>query len=306
MIFREKIEYAITGNVEYIINLLAKHNVAINRPIVKNDRCFVKISSNDREKVEKILKNYGKKFELIKVYGKGINIKKLAKKHLFWVGVIISILAIFFYSQTIINVQIIGLKRIDESTVYQAVLSEIKPPIYVTKNVMNKIEKTVINIDGISYVSAKKEGRTLKVNIVEELSKIDKLDTQNLISVKASEEGMITKIVVYGGTCLVKVGDKVSKGQELIAPYHLNADGDRKPTLAFGKIEAKITKEIQLTYSNEREYNERFLQEYDEQTRLVKEGLSKDEKYLGTHFFVKNVDKSIVCSIYYDIITRIA
>ena len=211
-----------------------------------------------------------KKFELIKVYGKGINIKKLAKKHLFWVGVIISTLAIFFYSQTITNVQIIGLKRIDESTVYQAVLSEIKPPVYVTKNLMNKIEKTVMNIDGISYVSAKKEGRTLKVNIVEELSKIDKLDTQNLISVKASEEGMITKIVVYGGTCLVKVGDKVSKGQELIAPYHLNADGDRKPTLAFGKIEAKITKEIQLTYSNEKEYNERFLQEYDEQTRLVK------------------------------------
>ena len=47
MIFREKIEYAITGNVEYIINLLAKHNVAINRPIVKNDSCFVKISSKD-------------------------------------------------------------------------------------------------------------------------------------------------------------------------------------------------------------------------------------------------------------------
>ena len=80
MIFSEKIEYYVNGNTEYVINLLAKHNIKVSVPQTINDGCKIKVLSKDKKKLEKILKDYGKNFELIKIYDYGINIKKLIKK----------------------------------------------------------------------------------------------------------------------------------------------------------------------------------------------------------------------------------
>ena len=305
MIFSEKIEYYVNGNTEYVINLLAKHNIKVSVPQTINDGCKIKVLSKDKKKLEKILKDYGKNFELIKIYDYGINIKKLIKKFFLWLGILASIVTIALYSQTVTGLKISGCNLIDELIIKQAILEEIKLPTYLSQKDFENLKKKIISIDGISYASVEKVGRTLKVYIVEELSKIDKIDTQNLVSIKAKGSGVITKITVYGGTSLVNIGDRVEVGQDLIAPYLLNIDGEKKSTLALGFVEAKIEKIVQISYSSEKEYYEKFVNDYSTQTEKIKRELSTDDKYLGSHFFVKNVDKSIVCSIYYDIITRI-
>ena len=305
MIFSEKIEYYVNGNTEYVINLLAKHNIKVSLPQTINDGCKIKVLSKDKKKLEKILKDYGKNFELIKIYDYGINIKKLIKKFFLWLGILASIVTIALYSQTVTGLKISGCNLIDELIIKQAILDEVKLPAYLSQKDFENLKKKIISIDGISYASVEKVGRTLKVYIVEELSKIDKIDAQNLVSIKAKGSGVITKITVYGGTSLVNIGDRVEVGQDLIAPYLLNIDGEKKSTLALGFVEAKIEKIVQISYSSEKEYYEKFVNDYSTQTEKIKRELSTDDKYLGSHFFVKNVDKSIVCSIYYDIITRI-
>ncbi len=305
MIFSEKIEYYVNGNTEYVINLLAKHNIKVSLPQTINDGCTIKVLSKDKKKLEKILKDYGKNFELIKIYDYGINIKKLIKKFFLWLGILASIVTIALYSQTVTGLKISGCNFVDELIIKQAILDEVKLPTYLSQKDFENLKKKIISIDGISYASVEKVGRTLKVYIVEELSKIDKIDAQNLVSIKAKGRGVITKITVYGGTSLVNIGDRVEVGQDLIAPYLLNIDGEKKSTLALGFVEAKIEKIVQISYSSEKEYYEKFVNDYSTQTEKIKRELSTDDKYLGSHFFVKNVDKSIVCSIYYDIITRI-
>ncbi|MBR2481007.1 MAG: sporulation protein YqfD [Clostridia bacterium] len=305
MIFSEKIEYYVNGNTEYVINLLAKHNIKVSLPQTINDGCKIKVLSKDKKKLEKILKDYGKNFELIKIYDYGINIKKLIKKFFLWLGILASIVTIALYSQTVTGLKISGCNFVDELIIKQAILDEVKLPTYHSQKDFENLKKKIVSIDGISYASVEKVGRTLKVYIVEELSKIDKIDAQNLVSIKAKGSGVITKITVYGGTSLVNIGDRVEVGQDLIAPYLLNIDGEKKSTLALGFVEAKIEKIVQISYSSEKEYYEKFVNDYSTQTEKIKRELSTDDKYLGSHFFVKNVDKSIVCSIYYDIITRI-
>ncbi len=306
MILNEKVEYRIFGNTEYVLNLLLKHHVCVISPLSEDESCRIKILRKDKEKLERILKNYGKKFEVINIYTRGEIFKKINKKYLIWIGLVVTVFMISIYSQAITDIKINGCNKIAEEVIIEAIQEDLKSPFFVTRKVTTLIENNVREMDGIAYVATTKKGRTLEINIVEELSKTNKIDTQNKVFVKALESGVVTKIMVYGGTQLINVGDEVIAGQDLIAPYFINSDGVTRPTYAFGKVEAKVTRTIELTYLSEEDYNEHFINDYEKQTALCKENLKAEDKYIGAHFFVKNVDKSIVCSIYYDILTRIA
>ncbi|MBO5774022.1 MAG: sporulation protein YqfD [Clostridia bacterium] len=301
----EKLEYFAFGKPEYLLNLLCKHNVKTDSIKIKEDGIRFRISSKDSLKTERIFKNYGKKYEIVERKGWAINVKKLSKNWALLVGFFASIIFVIGYSFCITDVNVIGAKRIDAELVKRTILSQVELPVFYHADASERIEKAVEKIGGVAYVSSWKKGRTLNVEIFEELPEVEKIDTQNLISIKAKESGIVTKIVVYGGTAGVNVGDEVKAGQDLILPYLENASGERKNTLAIGKVYAKVVREKVLNYADENEYKTRFLTEYEDGLKEFKENLSLDEEYLGSHFFVKNVDKTIVCSIYYEYVTRI-
>lgn len=305
MIRQEKLEYLAFGRPEYLLNLLSKHNLKITSVRVKEDGIKFKITATDKLKLEQIFKNYGKKYELVKRNGWAINAGKIGKNLAFWIGALTSLIMVLAYSFSITEVNVIGAKRLDASAIKTAVLDEVKLPAWHQESVLDKVEKIVKQMDGVAYVSSWKSGRTLNIEVVEELPKVEKIDTQNFVSIKAKEDGVVTKIVVFGGTAIVKVGDEVKRGQELILPYLENASGERKNTLAIGNVYAKITRENTFNYASESEYKERFLSEYENGVNEFKASLSPEDEYLGSHFFVKNVDKTIVCSIYYEYVTRI-
>jgi|GEM_PF-5705700 len=305
MIGEEKLEYFAFGKAEYLLNLLSKHSVKTTSVMVLEDGIKFKISSKDQFKLEQIFKNYGKKFQLLKRKGWIVNVKNIIKNVGFWLGVSASIMVVIAYSFCLTEVKIIGAKRTDEEMVRTAVFNELKLPNFARESNLKRVEKAVAELPGISYVSLWKDGRTLNIEIVEELPNVEKIDTQNFVSIKAKENGIVTKIVVYGGTGIVKVGDEVNSGQDLILPYLENANGERKNTLAIGKVYAKIVKENEVVYETEKQYEELFAKEYEKSVEKFKSTLSDEDEYLGSHFFVKNVDKTIVCSIYYEYISRI-
>ena len=304
--YNVKLEYWVDCKPEYLVNMLSKHNVNIMFPKHSDEGSKMIILSKDKQKVEKLLKDYGKNFYLKKEIGQLINLQSILKKYVFWMGCLLSILLLLIYSSMVVTIQVEGCNLIDEKTIKSIVKNDDQRPIFITQKDMKLIKENVLKLDGIAYVETIKNGTTLNINVVEELSKTEIIDTQNINSIKAKESGIIVKILVYGGTSLVSVGDKVERGQELIAPYHIKADGETKQTLAIGVVEAKVSRVIELRYEGENDYKNQFMLDYELQTIKFKQSLQEGDKFLGSQFFVKNIDKTIVCSIYYDILTRIS
>ncbi len=301
----ERTKLKVLGTPTYTLNVLSKHGVKTILPKAKENGLTFYVSSKDLAKAKRILKDYGRKFEVVNSYGYFFNFKSLKKRYAFLLGLALSVLLVFCYSTLLTDVQIIGANYVDEASIKEVAFSKLKTPTVLRQVDLEGIENEVLKVDGVAFVSAKKNGRSLYIEIVEELPKTPILDTQNFKSLTATEKGTVSKIVVYGGTPLVKIGDEVELGTELIVPYILGADGTKKPTLALGKIELKVVREESLSYESEESFNAEFAREFEVRTEAYERTLKENEEFLSSRFVIKKLDKNVVCSIYYDIIVRL-
>ncbi len=301
----EKTKFKVYGTPTYSLNVLSKHAVNVITPRVKENELVFYVSSKDVAKTKKLLKDYGRKFEIVNSHGYFLNFKNLKLRYAFLLGLVVSLVLVSCYSTLLTDVHIVGAENLDENSIKEVVNSVVKLPLILKSVDLDEIEKEVLKIEGVAFVNARKLGRNLNVEIVEELPKIPILDTQNFKSIVATEDGSVLKIVVYGGTPLVRIGDEVARGTELIAPYVSSTDGTQKPTLALGKIELKVTRVETVSYESEERFNAEFAREFENKTQSFQANLAENEEFLSSRFFIKKLDKNIVCSIYYDIIVRL-
>jgi sporulation protein YqfD len=114
------------------------------------------------------------------------------------------------------------------------------------------------NYDRIAQVSVIKEGTSIIINLSEKLVYVE--ETFEPITAKAS--GIITNINIITGTTNVKVGDYVNKGDILVLPFNINADGQKVSVKPIAEINAKmfIVGKSEL---------------YKQETKLVKTGKTK-------------------------------
>ena len=112
------------------------------------------------------------------------------------------------------NIEINGNKTVSETQILRECES-LGIKIGVKKSKLNtKIlaEKFLIDSDKFAWAAFNIEGCVLSVDITETKNNIDVNVPSNI---KAIREGIITKIDVTAGNCIVKVGDKVSTGDVL-------------------------------------------------------------------------------------------
>ncbi len=256
-------------------------------------------------KTEKLLHAYGKEYEIIRYEDKLLNLKNIRKRIFYIIGAAVSILTIFAYSTLVTSVEVNGTKKINDEAIKALIVEELKLPKILAKVEFEELENKLLRMDGIASVTISRSGKRVLVNIVEELPKTNVWDTNNLNIVTAKESGSILKIIVYGGTPVVSVGDKVEKDAPLIMPYV--GDGEvKKASVAFGEITALVTRERTLTYNSEEEFEARSGLEIVGLIDEIKGSLSEQEAFVSYQTIKKTVDKTIVCSIYYKIVTRIA
>ncbi len=301
----EKVKFKVYGSKEYTLNVLSKHNVTVRFPFTVKDGITFFVAVKDKSKTQKLLQDYGRKYEILSLFGHTTNLKNVAKRYTFFVGLVVGFIVLLAYFSLVADVSVEGNKTIEENVIKNVVLEELKVPSLRLNVDKETIEKRLLTIEGVSYANVTREGKTIKVKIVEELPKINVLDTQNFKSILSTENGTVTKIVVYGGTATVKIGDEVTKNTPLIEPYIVSQIGERKPSLALGKVELKVTRYKEITYADEEEQKSCFPLDYENAICEFKDALKENEEYMGSHFLIKKLDKNIVCSIYYDIIVRI-
>lgn len=241
---KTSVTFSLSGyNFERWLNVLSNKGVEIlsaEKIDVKNSKLEVEI---EREKqVETFLKS--KNFQVV---GKQYN--GLARPLKFFgthFGIIIGIFLCFcFYvvaSGYVWRIEIMGNENVNSNEIIE-VLDENGVSIFspLNRNSNEEIEKIVLNnFKNVSMVSVVKKGTSIIVNIKE---KLITNENQGFGALLASEDGTIKNIKLIQGTPVVKVGDVVRAGDELVAPYVVDSSGNCIPI----EPKAEITFEFLLS-----------------------------------------------------------
>jgi sporulation protein YqfD len=217
-------------NLERHLNYLCNKNIeflTIEKIDAKNAK--IEILPLYEKEVESFLK--GKNFEIKKKKYNGFF--KMQKFFFARFGILIGLFfAICFYiisSNYILNFEVMG-NQTHSSEEIIAVLSEkgVKTFDAINKNSNEEIEQIILdNFNEVSMVSVVKKGMTIVINIKEKLLNDEHENVGNHSALIAKDDGIITEIELIQGTLLVKVGDFVRAGDELVSPYIIDSSGQR-------------------------------------------------------------------------------
>lgn len=95
----------------------------------------------------------------------------------------------------------------------------------------------ILSLPNVSFCSIKLSGYVLKVKI--EASPSSEGATAG--GLYCDRTGAVKSVVVLSGTALVKAGDTVRAGDELVSPYNILADGGKRECIASAKVEVECT-----------------------------------------------------------------
>ena len=203
---------------ERLINKCVKSSIILwNIKYLKKGIIFL-VSIKDFKRLFKIRKGLKIKIRIQKKYGFPFIIKRYKNRYGIFLGMIFFLLFIYFISGFIWNIEINGNKNISNTQILQE-CETLGIKIGARKADLNtKIlaEKLLINSDKLAWAAFNIEGCVLTVDVTETKNYVDNNDDIPT-NLKASQDGVITKINVSVGNCIVKVGQKVNKGDILVS-----------------------------------------------------------------------------------------
>ncbi|MDD4110925.1 MAG: sporulation protein YqfD [Clostridia bacterium] len=228
--FRNSVTLFTSGyNLERCLNGLCNKKIkfmSIEKENSKNAK--IEISPIYENEVEVFLE--GKNIKVIKKKYNGL--LKVQKFLLSRFGILIGLFLVFcFYvisSNYVWNIEIFGNETHSTHEIIE-ILNQNGVNILDSLNekTNDEIERIVFdNFDEVSMVSVIKKGITIIVNIKERLLN-DENQNEGFSALVATSDGIITGIEHIQGTLLVKVGDIIRAGQELVAPYIIDSSGQQ-------------------------------------------------------------------------------
>lgn len=305
-IFAGKAELCSEGAPAYTLNLLTGGGIKVRDVRIDGDKMRFSVTEAELPQAEKILTENDRIYRVAKAGGLKRRAKEFVGRYALIAGVLISCALTYVYSTLVAEVEIHGNALVSEEVIAAAVSEYVETPRLFAYPDLESIEKAVLRCDGVAYAKVVREGKRIVVEIVEELPETEITDTQNPIPVLARESGVITRIVTLRGTAEVECGDTVKAGDVLIAPYVSAGENDPVPVRAMGIVEAKVTRVEQLEYADEETFTLRAATDIEARKNEFCASLAEYEIFVGSSFNVKKLDKSIVISIYYEVITRIS
>lgn len=100
------------------------------------------------------------------------------------------------------------------------------------------VAREVLSLDGVSFASIERVGTRVRVHVRYEQEEKPLVTLGG--EVKATSSSTVTRIIVFGGTAEVEVGDSVSVGDVIIGGYYLVGD-EKVPTTPSGEVYGRKT-----------------------------------------------------------------
>lgn len=304
--YKEYYRYRAEGPFAYIVNTLTRANVAVTELKIVPGGCEFTLRASDKDRAVSALEAAGRKCTELKRDGAKYRVKNFFLRYAFVFGLIISFTAVAVYANTIDGIRVEGAERLDTRGIEEVCSEYASFPCFRGGIALDEVKKAVLGMEGVAYASVTTDGRSLVVKVIEELPKTVIEDTLNPIPLTANESGVITRIAVYRGTPAVAPGDSVNAGDVLVYPYIGSAEEARKSVKALGCVEARVVRSEIIEYASDEEYEAHCAHDVEERVNAFKANLGENDIFTGSRFSAERLDKTVVVSIYYEIITNIA
>lgn len=210
---------------EKILNIASSNRIFLwNSHITKNgiESC---ISVKDFKGIHHIIRGSGVKVHILKKYGLPFKVAKNRKRFGIAAGVAVFFIFLKLMSGYIWIINVTGNEKVNTNDIVSA-LENIGIREGVKRSFIDpksQREKLLLEIDSLAWASLNVEGCRLTVNVSEiKNAKPEQSAPSNL---KAAADGIIKKIDVNSGNCVVRSGDTVKTGDVLVSGIIEKAGG---------------------------------------------------------------------------------
>ena len=181
--------------------------------------------------------------------GGRILLQRLWRRRMLIVGMGLTLALALWASRRVWFVDIRDCRRMDEAVLRQALSEQgVRPGQNLRRLPLSDIADYVAaQYEELAFVELHVDGVFLRVRAREAMAEGERLDQSVPCDVVSTREGIVTRITAYGGRAQVRVGQKVKKGQLLIAGHVTARDGSMTyATHAYGEVLAAVLYKAQV------------------------------------------------------------
>ena len=272
---------------ERFINLCHNREVSIWNLIYKDDYFEACIALWDYKKIKQPLKKTNVHIEIISRCGLPFIMHKYRKRKMFIGAVVLFAIMIYCMSLFIWDISLAGGYSYTDIEITNflnsiGVYEGIKKDNINCEDIEAKIRN---NFNDITWVSAELVGTRLIIHIKENFDEIDIKNSSNEPQdIVATSDGEIVSIITRAGTPMVKIGDKVKKGDVLVSGVvNILDDSKEIKTTEYVSSDADIYAKVEY------QYKKQFSLKYEEKKYT---GNAKSGTYIqvfnyriGTYYF---------------------
>lgn len=241
------LEVEFSGDIaEVILNICAKNGISLWNSKRKGKKIRCHITVRDFKALPNAAKKSGIRVHILKKQGLPFIINRYKKRFGIPAGAALFFSVLQIMSCFVWTVEVSGNKNVPESEIL-AVCEKIGIKEGVPKSKINPQivkQELLLSLDSLAWASVNIEGCRATVNVTETKEKAE--DNSVPSNLKATADGIITKIDVTSGNCVVKVGDTVAKGELLVSGVIERADSTRF-VHSLGNITAKTERVIEVS-----------------------------------------------------------
>ena len=183
------------------------------------------------------------RIRILKKGGAPYAFRRLRRRKVLVLGMAATLLLALWGSHRIWFVDVQGCERMDEAVLRQALWEQgLRPGRDLRQLPLSDLGDLVAaRYEELAFLELHVDGVFLRVRAREAMAEGERLDLTVPCDVVSAREGIVTKITAYGGRAQVRVGDKVKKGQLLIAGHVTARDGSLTYTThAYGEVLAAV------------------------------------------------------------------
>jgi similar to stage IV sporulation protein len=237
-------------SIERFVNLAIHNGMDIWNVHVCNGYYRITVYVSDYRKLYTFAKKSGIKLKIANRNGLPFFVYKYRKRYVFFAGIFLFFILLYFMSSFIWLIEVEGNYDIDDYKIVSALnkyglsLGSFKYAIDT-----DKIQQQLkIEFDEISWINIEIDGTKATIFITENIKDTNMVDNFSPCDIISNEDALITDIIADTGTPLVKVGDVVKTGDVLISgdvTYTLDGvDTLYKQVYSSGTVRGKVTRKL--------------------------------------------------------------
>lgn len=225
-------------NQERAFNILSKEVKIFKIERLQYNLSTFEVECREEKRVREILERNNLEVQLLSRHGLKKKLKNLFSCYGIIVGVIISIIFYLLQSPFILKIQVYGnqnLSAYEVQTYARGLIGNGFKKGIDSQKIANQIKSEFALASSVSVAIV---GQTLIINLNEGILPSEMQG--EFLPIVSEFDGLVSKITLIQGTLNVGVGDVVRKGDVLVFPYIIDADGEKRDVQPRADIQADV------------------------------------------------------------------